>query len=98
VAEADPRHRGSASSPLCPGPVATGFLASLGDQAAASSIIYRRTADPADVVRAGLRGFDHDAMTVTSGLRTRVRAQGHRFLPRTVMARMTGKMLAPAGR
>jgi hypothetical protein len=24
------------------------------------------------------------------------RAQGHRFLPRTVMARMTGKMLAPA--
>ena len=83
---------------LCPGPVATGFLASLGDQAAASSIIYRRTADPADVVRAGLRGFDHDAMTITPGLRTRVRAQGHRFLPRTVMVRMTGKMLAPAGR
>ena len=31
------------------------------------------------------------------GLRTRLLAQGHRFLPRTVMARMTGKMLAPAG-
>jgi hypothetical protein len=81
---------------LCPGPVATGFFASLGDQAATSSIIYRRTADPADVVRAGLRGFDHDAMTIIPGLRTRLRAQGHRFLPRTVMARMTGKMLAPA--
>jgi len=81
---------------LCPGPVATGFFASLGDQAATSSIIYRRTADPADVVRAGLRGFDHDAMTVIPGLRTRLLAQGHRFLPRTVMARMTGKMLAPA--
>ena len=81
---------------LCPGPVATGFIASLGDQAAGSSAIYRRTASPADVVKAGLRGFDHDAMTVIPGLRTRLMAQGHRFFPRTVMARMTGKMLAPS--
>src|SRR5215831_6932681 len=81
---------------LCPGPVATGYFASLGDQAASSSIIYRRTADPADIVKAGLRGFDRGAMTVVPGLRTRLLAQGHRFLPRTVMARMTGKMLAPA--
>ena len=81
---------------LCPGPVATGFFASLGDQRATSSMIYRRTADPADVVRAGLRGLDHDAMTVIPGLRTRLLAQGHRFLPRTVMARMAGKMLAPS--
>jgi len=79
---------------LCPGPVATGFFASLGDQAA-TSIIYRRAADPADIVKAGLRGFDRGAMTVIPGLRTRLLAQGHRFLPRTVMARMTGKMLAP---
>src|SRR5215472_661350 len=81
---------------LCPGPVATGFTASLGDQAAASSIIYRRAASPADVVQACLRGFDHDAMTVIPGLRTRFLAQGHRFFPRTVMARMTGRMLAPS--
>jgi short-subunit dehydrogenase len=81
---------------LCPGPVATGFLASLGDESATSSTVYRRTSDPADVVRAGLRAFDHDAMTTIPGLRTRLLAQGHRFLPRTVMARMTGKMLAPA--
>jgi hypothetical protein len=80
---------------LCPGPVATGFTAGLGDQGA-SSIIYRRTASPADIVRACLRGFDHDAMTVVPGLRTRFLAQGHRFFPRTVMARMTGRMLAPS--
>ena len=80
---------------LCPGPVATGFFAGLGDQAATSSIIYRRTADPADVVQAAPRGFDRDAMTVIPGLRTRVLAQGHRFLPRTVMVRMAAKMLAP---
>ena len=78
---------------LCPGPVATGFLASLGDQATTSRI-YRRTADPADIVKAGLRGFDRDAMTVVPGLRTRFLAQGHRFFPRKVMVRMTGKMLA----
>ena len=80
---------------LCPGPVATGYFASLGDQAATTSVIYRRTAEPADIVRIGLRGFDHDAMTVIPGLRTRFLAQGHRFLPRTVMARMAGRMLAP---
>jgi len=81
---------------LCPGPVATGYFASLGDQAATTSIIYRHTANPADVVRAGLRGFDHDAMDVIPGLRTRILAQGHRFLPRTLMARMAAKMLAPS--
>ena len=81
---------------LCPGPVATGFFASLGDQAATSSVIYRRTAEPAEIVSAALRGFDHDAMTVIPGLRTRILAQGYRFLPRTVMARMSGRLLAPS--
>jgi short-subunit dehydrogenase len=81
---------------LCPGPVATGFVANLGDQAAASSSIYRHTASPPDVVKAGLRGFDRDAMTVIPGLRTRFMAQGHRFVPRAVMVRMTGKMLTPS--
>lgn len=80
---------------LCPGPVATGFLAALGDQAAATSSIYRRGAEPAGVVRAGLRGFDRDAMTVVPGLRTRFLAQGYRFMPRTAMVRMAGRMLAP---
>jgi len=79
---------------LCPGPVATGFLAALGDPSATSTAVYRRTAGPAEVVRAGLRGFDRDAMTVIPGLRTRFLAQGHRFFPRTVLARMTGRMLA----
>jgi uncharacterized protein len=81
---------------LCPGPVATGFVANLGDQAAASSSIYRHTASPPDIVKAGLRGFDRDAMTVIPGLRTRFMAQGHRFVPRAVMVRMTGKMLTPS--
>src|SRR5215472_14198032 len=80
---------------LCPGPVATGFFASLGDPAATTSVIYRRMADPADVVKAALRGFDRDTMTVIPGLRTRFLAQGYRYFPRTVMARMAGRLLAP---
>ena len=81
---------------LCPGPTATGFLATLGDEGAASTNVYRRAGDPAHVVRAALRGFDNNAMTVIPGLRDRVLAQGHRFFPRKVMVRMTGKMLAPS--
>ena len=51
------RDRGSGVRVLAlyPGPVATGYFASLGDPAA-TSIIYRRTASPADVVKAALRG------------------------------------------
>ncbi|MGN6678604.1 MAG: SDR family NAD(P)-dependent oxidoreductase [Streptosporangiaceae bacterium] len=81
---------------LCPGPVATGFLASLGDRRATSSFIYRRTTDPATIVGAALRGFDNDAMTIVPGLRTRFLAESHRFFPRTTMARMAGRMLEPA--
>jgi len=81
---------------LCPGPVATGYFTALGDQDATTSVIYRRMADPADVVKAALRGFDRDTMTVIPGLRTSFLAQGYRFFPRTLMARMTGRMLAPS--
>jgi short-subunit dehydrogenase len=81
---------------LCPGPVATGYFTALGSQDATTSVIYRRMADPADVVKAALRGFDRDTMTVIPGLRTSFLAQGYRFFPRTLMARMTGKMLAPS--
>jgi short-subunit dehydrogenase len=80
---------------LCPGPTATGYFANLGDQDATTSIIYRHTADPASVVRAGLTGLDHDAMTVIPGLRNRLLAQGHRFMPRTVMAKVARSMLEP---
>lgn len=80
---------------LCPGPTATGFLSNVGDQRASSSIVYSRTAPAADVVRTGLRGFDHDAMTVIPGLRNRLLAQGHRFVPRPVLARVARRMLEP---
>jgi NAD(P)-dependent dehydrogenase (short-subunit alcohol dehydrogenase family) len=81
---------------LCPGPTATGFFSGLSDERATSSILFRHTADPVSVVRAGLRGFDHGAMTVIPGLRNRFISQAHRFLPRAVMARMSRQMLSPS--
>jgi len=36
-------------------------------------------------------------MTIVPGLCTRLLTQGHRFLPRTVLARVAARMLAPAG-
>lgn len=80
---------------LCPGPTATGYLAGLGDDRATTSRIYRHAGNPADVVRAGLSGLDRDDMTVIPGLRNRVIAEGYRFFPRTVMARVSGRMLSP---
>ena len=80
---------------LCPGPTATEYLSGLGDERASHSFIYRHTADPAGVVRAGLHGFDHDAMTVVPGLRNWLLTQGHRFIPRTTMARTAARMLSP---
>ncbi len=54
-------------------------------QRATSSIIYRAPPTRPTFVRADLRGFDHDAMTVIPGPRTRVLAQGPPVLARTVM-------------
>jgi short-subunit dehydrogenase len=92
------RGRGVRIVALCPPPTATGYLAGLGDQSATSSRIYQRAAEPADIVSAGLRGFDRDAMTVIPGLRTLFMAQGHRFVSRTMLVRMAGRMLAPRPR
>ena len=81
---------------LCPGPTATGYLTGLGDERAKTSMIYRHAGRPADVVHAGLSGLDRDDMTVVPGLRNRVLAETYRFFPRTVMARVSGRMLSPA--
>ena len=63
----------------------------------ATSSIYRAPPTRPTFVRADLRGFDHDAMTVIPGPRTRVLApKAHRFLPAQSWPRMAGEMLAPS--
>ena len=80
---------------LCPGPVQTSFLATLGDDRAAHTPIYSRL-DRADrVVTVGLRALDHDRGTVIPGTRNTLLAWGPRFTPRAVTARISGRLLRP---
>jgi len=81
---------------LCPGPVQTGFLTALGDDRAAHTAIYSRL-DRADrVVTAGLRALDRDRGIAIPGTRNTLLAWGPRFTPRTVTARISGRLLRPA--
>ena len=81
---------------LCPGPVQTGFLTALGDGRAAHTAIYSRL-DRADrVVTVGLRALDRDRGIAIPGTRNTLLAWGPRFTPRTVTARISGRLLRPA--
>jgi short-subunit dehydrogenase len=81
---------------LCPGPVQTGFLTALGDDRAAHTAIYSRL-DRADrVVTVGLRALDRDHGIAIPGTRNTLLAWGPRFTPRTVTARISGRLLRPA--
>jgi len=81
---------------LCPGPVQTGFLTALGDDLAAHTAIYSRL-DRADrVVTVGLRALDRDRGIAIPGTRNTLLAWGPRFTPRTVTARISGRLLRPA--
>jgi len=81
---------------LCPGPVQTGFLTALGDDRAAHTAIYSRL-DRADrVVTVGLRALDRDRGIAIPGTRNTLLAWGPRFTPRTVTARISGRLLRPA--
>ena len=81
---------------LCPGPVQTGFLTALGDDRAAHTAIYSKL-DRADrVVTVGLRALDRDRGIAIPGTRNTLLAWGPRFTPRTVTARISGRLLRPA--
>lgn len=75
---------------LCPGPTATEF----GDVAGwdGHPLVDRLTATSADVVRTGLDGLEKRRAVVIPGLVNKAGAQGHRFLPRALLRRVTGSI------
>lgn len=80
---------------LCPGPTETGFFdaASRGPERGGFMEGGRQTA--AEVAAVGLRAFARDGgPTVVSGAANRVVANAHRFVPRSVMARMSAMVTA----
>jgi short-subunit dehydrogenase len=80
------RRHGIRVSALCPGPTATEF----GDVAGfGKSIPKFAMAKTGPVVRAGIRGLEHNRAVAIPGLLNKLSGQGHRLLPRSVLRRIT---------
>nr|WP_294848690.1 SDR family oxidoreductase [uncultured Sphingomonas sp.] len=75
-------------STLCPGPTATEFgeVAGFGGH----PIVDNLTAGSASVVTAGIDGLDAGKTVVIPGLVNKLGAQGHRFLPRSILRKIAG--------
>jgi short-subunit dehydrogenase len=87
------RGSGVTVTALCPGPTRTGFVAAL-ESDVSGVAVFGRLAEPGPVVDAGLRAMDRGRRVVVPGLRNRVLAASGRFIPTTVLTRITGRMLA----
>lgn len=73
---------------LCPGPTSTGFFQAAGGGAYLEH--GRQTAE--QVARVGLHALAHPGgPSVVSGIRNTVTAGAHRFVPRSLMARMSAR-------
>ena len=90
---AETRGTGVTVTALCPGPTRTGFVAAL-ESDVSGVAIYSRLAEPGPVVDAGLRAMDRGRPVVVPGLRNRLLAVSGRFVPTTVLTRITGHLLA----
>lgn len=76
---------------LCPGPTQTGFF----DAAGGGSFLEGGRQSAAEVARVGLEAFARNGgPTVVSGVRNAVMAGAHRFVPRGLMARMSGMVMS----
>ncbi len=75
-------------SALCPGPTATEFgeVAGFGGH----GLIDKLTAGSAAVVAAGIAGVENKRAVIIPGLVNKAGAQGHRFLPRSLLRRIAG--------
>ena len=74
-------------SALCPGPTATEFGEVAGFKS--NGAVSAMTAGSAAVVAAGLTGLERNRAVVIPGIANKFGAQGHRFLPRAWLRRVT---------
>jgi short-subunit dehydrogenase len=82
------RTKGVRVSALCPGPTKTEF----GDVAGfkGNGAFDKMSARSQDVVAAGIRALDRNKAVMIPGLTNKAGAQGHRFLPRAWLRKITG--------
>ena len=74
---------------LCPGPTESEFSDVAGSK---SPALERIKVPAAPVVRAGLEGLDRNKAVVVPGFPNKVTAQAHRFLPRSTIRNMVGRI------
>ena len=82
--------KGVIVSALCPGPTSTEFGAVAGF--GQSNLLDRVAADSPSVVRAALRGLEKGEAVIVPGLMNKATAQAHRFVPRSWVRRVAGKL------
>jgi len=82
------RTKGVRVTALCPGPTKTEF----GDVAGfkGNGAFDKMSARSEDVVAAGIKALDRNKAVMIPGLTNRAGAQGHRFLPRSLLRKITG--------
>lgn len=81
------KKQGIKVSALCPGPTATEFGEVAGFKS--NGAVSAMTAKSLDVVAAGIDGLERNKAVVIPGIGNKVGAQGHRFLPRSVLRKVT---------
>ncbi len=81
------RTKGVRVSALCPGPTATEFGAVAGFTG--NGVFDAMSAKSGDVVAAGLAALDRNRAVLIPGIANKAGAQGHRFLPRALLRRVT---------
>ncbi len=86
------RKSGVNVSALCPGPTGTEFGAVAGFTG--NGAFDAMSAKSEDVVEAGLKGLWANKAVVIPGLTNKLGAQGHRFLPRAILRKVTGLIKA----
>ena len=84
------RSYGVSVTALCPGPTATEFGAVAGWKG--NAMVDRMSASSAEVVSAGIKAMDKGRVVVIPGLVNKAGAQGHRFLPRWMLRKVTASI------
>ena len=82
---------------LCPGVSRTNFFKRAG-MPESSRLLQSQLKNAGFVAKAGYRGLMKGSRMVTPGLRNKLVSKSYRFLPRSVIARITKKMVETAGR
>jgi uncharacterized protein len=77
---------------LCPGPTETGFFAATGH-----NFLTTGRQEPSQVVTTAMHALRRHRPVVVSGLTNKVKAQGYRFMPRSLLARSSAAVVRDRG-